>query len=56
MPAPHLGPDRHAADTRQLVERSGREPGIHVSARAFWVAFAIVLFAIGLFALLLWWS
>jgi hypothetical protein len=56
MTMPDLGPDRlrHASDTRQLASRARTESGAHVSARAFWTAFAVILLAIGLFALILW--
>jgi hypothetical protein len=44
----------HASDTRKLAARSRTETGAHVSARAFWIAFAAIMLVIGLFALLLW--
>ena len=46
----------HASDTRKLAARSRTESGAHVSARAFWIAFAVILLAVGLFALVLWWT
>jgi hypothetical protein len=55
MTMPDLGPDRlgHASETRQLAHRARTESSAHVSARAFWTAFAVILLAIALFALIL---
>ena len=43
----------HASDTRKLAARSRTETGPHVSARAFWIAFGVILLAIAVFALVL---
>jgi hypothetical protein len=55
MTAPDPGPERSgfAAETRQIVERARTHSSAHVSARAFWIAFAAILLAIALFALIL---
>jgi hypothetical protein len=58
MTLPDLGPDRtrHASDTRQLAERerSRTAPSTaHVSPRAFWIGFAVILIAIVGFAVVL---
>jgi len=55
MTLPHTGERRvHPSETRELANRARTETGAHVSARAFWIAFAVILLAIAAFALILW--
>jgi hypothetical protein len=55
MPPPHSRERRvHPSETRELANRARTEPSAHVSARAFWSAFAVILLALALFALILW--
>lgn len=58
MTLPRMSSERpgHASETRELANRARTESGAHVSARAFWIAFAVILLAIALFALILWWT
>jgi hypothetical protein len=58
MPRSIPGSDRedHASETRELANRARTDTSGHVSGRAFWIGFAIILLAIALFALVLWWS
>ena len=52
------GPERYRypSDTRQLVERSRSHSDAQISARAFWTALTVVVLAVALFGLILWWT